>query len=92
MHVFNVSGQNVGLSGGSSRRFLAVPSNGGVFHTEQWKERQTPLYLPITDNLLINTSHIEQVSFSTGSWFLADASGNYCGSQEGQHLNGIPPW
>ena len=63
-----------------------MPGGQGVFHTEEWRERQTPMYLPVTENLLINTANIEQLSFTAGSWFLADETGNYCGSQEGKGL------
>ena len=73
------------------RRFLAVPGGQGVFHTEEWRERQTPMYLPVTENLLINTANIEQLSFTAGSWFLADETGNYCGSQEGKSRDAIFP-
>ena len=68
--------------------FLRVPGCNHVFNSEDYKtgSRQSTLYLPVRDDLMINLTNIEQISFSSGSSFLADDDGIYCRSAEGKFL------
>ena len=38
------------------------------------------------EDIMINLGRIEQVSFTSGTFFIADESGQYCGSKQGQEL------
>ena len=66
------------------RRFLQLAASGYIYHTEDWKPKHEALYLPVEDDLLVSTANIEQISFSSGNYFVADTAGVYCGSQSGE--------
>ena len=44
------------------------------------------MFSHIKYDTLVNTKNIEQFSFRSGTFFLADKKGNYCGSQHGHAI------
>ncbi|CAH1775702.1 unnamed protein product [Owenia fusiformis] len=69
------------------RNFLTILGNSHTFLSEQWKPDLCTLYKPLTEDIMINMRNIEQVTFSTGSHFLADVGGSYDRSQQGCSIN-----
>ena len=69
------------------RNFVKIPASENIFHTEEWKDKQTTLYDPLTEDIMVNMQNIEQISFGSGSFFIADDTGNYCGNREGHIIN-----
>ncbi|KAH7970427.1 hypothetical protein HPB49_006752 [Dermacentor silvarum] len=63
------------------RSFLTIRHNASVFHTEEWKPRGCTMYLPLTQDVMINMRCIDQVSFESDQFFLADGKGNYIGAK-----------
>ena len=63
--------------------FLRIPAHKNVHETEDWKGQQTTMYTPVKNDIMVNVRNIEQFSFSTGSFFVADENGTYQGSEEG---------
>jgi hypothetical protein len=66
------------------RNFIKVPRTESVYQSEEWKCKQTTLYQPLTQDIMINMARVEQLSFASGTYFIADESGQYCGSKEGE--------
>ena len=66
------------------RRFLQLAASGHLYHTEDWKPKHEALYLPVENDLLVSTANIEQISFSSGNFFVANHSGVYCDSLSGK--------
>ncbi|XP_064477100.1 uncharacterized protein LOC135390990 isoform X1 [Ornithodoros turicata] len=71
----------------AARTFLTVRHNSYVFHTEEWKPRGCSMYLPLTQDVMLNMRHIEQVSFENDQFFLADGKGNYAGAKTGNAIH-----
>lgn len=69
------------------RSFLTIRHNASVFHTEEWKPRGCTMYLPLTQDVMINTRCIDQLSFETDQFFLADGKGNYIGAKSGHAIH-----
>ena len=62
---------------GGGRHFLAIPRTCHVFQTETWRSADSALFLPLTEDLLVNVRRLEQVSCADGHYFVADDSGKY---------------
>ncbi|KAH9367025.1 hypothetical protein HPB48_021384 [Haemaphysalis longicornis] len=45
------------------------------------------MYLPLTQDVMINTRCIDQLSFETDQFFLADGKGNYIGAKSGHAIH-----
>lgn len=69
------------------RSFLTIRHNASVFHTEEWKPRGCTMYLPLTQDVMINMRCIDQVSFESDQFFLADGKGNYIGAKSGHAIH-----
>lgn len=50
------------------------------------------MYLPLCEDIMINTHNIEQISFETDQFFLADEKGNYVGAKSGKYWHSIVCW
>ena len=72
----------------ASRRFLRLPAHGGIFDSQSvtGAGSDTTLYQPVGDNLLVNVALVDQISFSQGTYFVADTDGTYLRSEAGQCL------
>ncbi|PRD29977.1 UNVERIFIED_CONTAM: hypothetical protein NCL1_27794 [Trichonephila clavipes] len=75
-----------------AKTFLTVRHNSYVYHTEEWKPKGCTMYLPLCEDIMINTQNIEQISFESDQFFLADEKGNYVGAKpvknlKQEHLN-----
>ncbi|XP_077498866.1 uncharacterized protein LOC144109957 isoform X2 [Amblyomma americanum] len=69
------------------RSFLTIRHNASVFHTEEWKPRGCTMYVPLTQDVMINTRSIDQLSFESDQFFLADGKGNYIGAKSGHAIH-----
>nr|XP_054920214.1 uncharacterized protein LOC126517480 isoform X3 [Dermacentor andersoni] len=69
------------------RSFLTIRHNASVFHTEDWKPRGCTMYLPLAQDVMINMRCIDQVSFESDQFFLADGKGNYIGAKSGHAIH-----
>ncbi|XP_076463299.1 uncharacterized protein LOC143295470 [Babylonia areolata] len=70
-----------------SRQFLSIPRSEHVFQTEDWRSGDSALFLPLTEDLLVNVRKVEQVSCSEGHYFVADAGGKYSRSLPGKVIH-----
>uniref|UniRef100_T1IMT6 Uncharacterized protein n=1 Tax=Strigamia maritima TaxID=126957 RepID=T1IMT6_STRMM len=84
-----VSGTHLRSSG--SKTFLHIQHSSFVFQTEDWKPKGCTMYLPLTEDVMVNTRNIEQVSFENDQFFLADEKGNYVGAKPGDKSDQIIP-
>ena len=57
-----------------------------VFQTEDWEQSGSALFLPITEDVMVNTRHIEQFSVATGNFFVAGCDGQYARTLPGDAL------
>ena len=71
------------------RNFLPVKGSDNVFQSEVVKPKGETMYRPLTEDLLINMRHIEQVSFGMGVYFIGDLRGNYVRSDRGKTYSTI---
>ncbi|KAH7938476.1 hypothetical protein HPB49_024095 [Dermacentor silvarum] len=69
------------------RGFLAIRHSASVFQTEEWKPRGRTLYQPLTNDMMINALSVDQLSFESGQFFLADGKGNYAGAKSGHAIH-----
>ncbi|XP_075550631.1 uncharacterized protein LOC142584361 [Dermacentor variabilis] len=69
------------------RGFLAIRHSKSVFQTEEWKPRGRSLYKPLTNDMMINALSVDQLSFESGQFFLADGTGNYAGAKSGHAIH-----
>ncbi|UYV64745.1 hypothetical protein LAZ67_3001842 [Cordylochernes scorpioides] len=78
----------------TGRTFLSIQHNSHTYHTEEWKPRGCTMYLPLREDILINTRNIEQISFEVDQFFLADDKGNYVGAKpvHDSHGNALHLW
>ncbi|XP_054714275.1 uncharacterized protein LOC129223919 [Uloborus diversus] len=76
-----------GRSYSKSKTFLSIRCNNFVYHTEDWKPKGCTMYLPLREDIMINTQNIEQISFETDQFFLADEKGNYVGAKPGNAIH-----
>lgn len=63
--------------------FLTVRHNNYIYHTEDWRPKACTRYVPLHEDIMINTQNIEQISFECDQFFLADEKGNYVGAKPG---------
>ncbi|GFY76137.1 uncharacterized protein TNIN_154851 [Trichonephila inaurata madagascariensis] len=70
-----------------AKTFLTVRHNSYVYHTEEWKPKGCTMYLPLCEDIMINTQNIEQISFESDQFFLADEKGNYVGAKPGNAVH-----
>ncbi|XP_002434326.4 uncharacterized protein LOC8052984 isoform X3 [Ixodes scapularis] len=71
----------------SGRSFLTIRHNASVYHTEEWKPRGCTMYLPLSQDVMINTRNVDQLSFENDQFFLADGKGNYIGAKSGNAIH-----
>lgn len=69
-----------------AKMFLTVRHNNYVYHTEDWKPKGCTRYIPLHEDIMINTQNIEQISFECDQFFLADEKGNYVGAKPGMYV------
>ena len=58
-----------------------------MFESQDCTDVSTTLFCPITHDVMINLRSIEQLSFATGVFFVADESGVYQRKAEGCTIN-----
>ncbi|XP_077981875.1 uncharacterized protein LOC144436887 [Glandiceps talaboti] len=65
-----------------------IPLRGGplVFQSEDIHGSET-LFLPLTEDILINMDTVEQISFSNGTYFIGNSTGTYVKSEPGHVIN-----
>ena len=63
--------------GGEGQHFLTIPRSSSVFQTEVWHTADSALFLPLTEDLLVNVRRVDQISCADGHYFVADDSGKY---------------
>ena len=69
------------------KNFLRLPGgNGCILESEEWKDQNTTLYRPLSNDVMINLRSVEQLSFASGTFFVADEHGVYKASQEGGNM------
>lgn len=71
----------------TGRSFLTIRHNSSIFHTEEWKPRGCTMYLPLAQDIMINTRNVDQLSFENDQFFLADDKGNYIGAKTGNAIH-----
>ncbi|XP_042145325.1 uncharacterized protein LOC8052984 isoform X2 [Ixodes scapularis] len=71
----------------AGRSFLTIRHNASVYHTEEWKPRGCTMYLPLSQDVMINTRNVDQLSFENDQFFLADGKGNYIGAKSGNAIH-----
>ena len=64
-------------TGSGGRHFLTIPRSTSVFQTEVWHSADSALFLPLTEDLLVNVHKVDQISCTDGHYFVADDSGKY---------------
>lgn len=69
------------------RGFLAIRHSASVFQTEELKPRGCTLYHPLMNDMMINVLSVDQLSFESGQFFLADAKGYYTGAKSGHAIH-----
>lgn len=67
--------------------FLHIRHTPFVYQTEDWKPKGCTMYLPLVEDVMVNTRNIEQISFETDQFFLADDKGNYVGAKPGNAIH-----
>lgn len=67
----------------AAKTFLTVRHNNYIYHTEDWRPKGCTRYIPLHEDIMINTQNIEQISFECDQFFLADEKGNYVGAKPG---------
>nr|XP_042908897.1 uncharacterized protein LOC107443204 isoform X2 [Parasteatoda tepidariorum] len=70
-----------------TKNFLSIRHNCYIYHTEDWKPKGCTMYLPLREDIMINTQNIEQISFENDQFFLADEKGNYVGAKPGNAVH-----
>ncbi|XP_006824671.1 uncharacterized protein LOC102801739 [Saccoglossus kowalevskii] len=78
---------NTPLSHFRGRKFIPLKGGSAVFHSEDVKNKEETLYLPLQDDILLNTNSMEQISFNQGSYFIGDEMGTYVKSENGYVVN-----
>ena len=71
------------VKGHSKRTFLEMKASPHIFQTEDWREKGGHLYLPLTEDTLLNIRNIEKITLASGNNFIADSSGGYTGTRDG---------
>lgn len=64
----------------AERKFLFISKKDctSVFQTEEWQSSGSVLFLPLNEDILVNTQNIEQFSCGQeGNFFVADQNGQY---------------
>ncbi|XP_041475646.1 uncharacterized protein LOC121424113 [Lytechinus variegatus] len=69
------------------RNFIPISASNTTFHTEDVKQRSETIYLPLTDDVLVNMRSAEQISYGTGDYFIGDLRGNYTRKSQGYVVN-----
>lgn len=69
------------------RLFLHIRHTPFVYQTEDWKPKGCTMYLPLIEDVMVNTRNIEQISFENDQFFLADDKGNYVGAKPGNAIH-----
>ena len=67
----------------AGRNFIPIAASPATFHTEDVKQRNETMYIPLTDDVLVNVRTIEQISYDAGGFFIGDHKGNYVRNSQG---------
>ncbi|GAB6031674.1 hypothetical protein CHUAL_009428 [Chamberlinius hualienensis] len=70
-----------------SRTFLSIRHTPYIYHTEEFKSKGCTMYAPLNDDIMINASTIDQISFESDQFFLTDGRGNYVGAKQGNAIH-----
>ncbi|XP_069047081.1 uncharacterized protein [Lepisosteus oculatus] len=68
-------------------RFVSINGNRGVFYSECWKPNGSTLYLPFTNNILVNMDKYDQISIEEGSFFIGNNSGECLQKMQGHAMH-----
>lgn len=71
----------------SGKTFLHIHHSPFVYQTEDWLPKGCTMYLPLSEDVMVNTRNIEQISFESDQFFLADEKGNYVGAKPGNAIH-----
>ena len=69
------------------RNFVNIPGRAMVYQTEDYNAKSNALYLPITQDIMLNMRNIEQVTFGHGRHFVSNEDGNYDCTKEGRLIS-----
>ncbi|XP_033096896.1 uncharacterized protein LOC117101118 [Anneissia japonica] len=69
------------------KQFLFIKGGVEVFHSENFLPKGETLFLPLQEDVMINLMNIEQISISNGVFFIANASGTYQSTQQGDAIH-----
>jgi len=84
----NASQINVAhLKNPTGKTFLHIQHSPCIYQTEDWKPKGCTMYLPLSEDVMVNTRNIEQISFESDQFFLADEKGNYVGAKPGNAIH-----
>lgn len=69
------------------RNFIPIAASPTTFQTEDVKQKSETIYLPLTDDILVNMRSAEQISYGAGVYFVGDLKGSYARSSQGHVVN-----
>eukprot|EP00057_Strongylocentrotus_purpuratus_P004365 XP_003728540.1 PREDICTED: uncharacterized protein LOC100889051 isoform X2 [Strongylocentrotus purpuratus] len=69
------------------RNFIPIAASPTTFQTEDVKQKSETIYLPLTDDILVNMRSAEQISYGAGVYFVGDDKGSYARSSQGHVVN-----
>ncbi|XP_013396037.1 uncharacterized protein LOC106163089 [Lingula anatina] len=67
--------------------FLTLHSSTAVYQTEEFKPKGSTLYIPLSEDVMINTSKIDEITFSTGNFFIGNEQGAFLRTEQGCAIN-----
>ncbi|XP_072173306.1 uncharacterized protein [Diadema setosum] len=69
------------------RSFVPIRASPTTFHTETVKQTSETIYIPLSDDVLVNVRTSEQISYGAGVYFIGDHRGSYVRTSEGHVIN-----
>ena len=72
------------------KQFLTLHKEAGLFHSEQWVNKDTTLFIPIVENTAIRVHSFDQITFPCEgdheTFFVGDIEEKYTGSVRGMNI------
>lgn len=68
-------------------RYLTIRRGAYVYQTEDWQPMSMTLYIPLEQDIMINTRTINQLSYESNYFFIGDSYGNYRGTKSGNAVH-----
>ncbi|XP_070562451.1 uncharacterized protein [Ptychodera flava] len=67
------------------RKFIPLRGGSTIFQSEDIKGEET-LFLPFREDILLNMDSVDQISFSSGTYFIGSDAGTYLKSASGEPM------